>query len=134
MAGPMPEDKTGTPGAGLTGGLADDLAFRTDWQIPPLAPSYIIPKEMEQQTEPPPIVTPEAALVSLNARLGRLILLQEDVVRAEQEVTEAVQVARDLGATWAQIAQVAGVKPQSAYQRWNETGREKHRGYQRKRR
>lgn len=91
---------------------------------------------MEQPTEPPPRVemTADSALFSLQHSFGRLAALAAEVVEVEVEIRTEVDVARSLGVTWAQIAEVAGVKPQSAYQRWTDTGRQKHREYEKKRR
>lgn len=99
---------------------------------------------MEQPTEPPPpsieLVedapedTVDNALLMITWKLGGLAALLEQVQEAEEEVRGQVQHARELGATWAQVGQVAGIKPQSAYQRWTDTGRQKHREYEKKRR
>lgn len=70
----------------------------------------------------------------LKERLGHLAVLSAEVAALEEEIKEEISYARDAGVTWAEIAEVAGIKPQSAYQRWSEQGREKHRVNQRKRR
>lgn len=65
--------------------------------------------------------------------LGELALVLAETERLQEQAQALVDEARQHGATWAQIADVAGVRRQSAYQRWSETGRAKHAEYQRKR-
>lgn len=88
------------------------------------------------ETEPEPPVqlpTPEILLGQLQTVLGQLAVAATRVDKLQEAAELVVAEARQLGVTWAQIGDVTGgVTPQSAYQRWSKTGREKHRQYQRK--
>src|ERR1700744_2123524 len=67
-------------------------------------------EELQAEFEPDP----------KDLRLGELALQLVELRTAEQAVQTCVDEAKAAGATWAEIAVVAGIKPQSAYQRWNE--------------
>ncbi len=70
----------------------------------------------------------------IEAVLGQLALVLHEAASLQEKTQALVDEARGKGATWVQIGAVAGVRPQSAYQRWTETGREKNREHQRRRR
>lgn len=92
-------------------------------------------KYMEQEPEPPLVeITAETVLWWLGLRFGRMAVLAAEMEELTQEIQQEIECARQLDVTWVQIGEVAGVRPQPAYQRWNGTGREKHRVNQRKRR
>lgn len=92
--------------------------------------------------EPPlPLTDPERNQQSLELVLGQLALvltktteLQDELRELQADAEDLVSEARRLGVTWNAIGEVAGITPQSAYQRWTSVGQEKHRQYQRKRR
>lgn len=84
--------------------------------------------ELEQmESEPPLAEETEELLLKLGSVITAIHLLQEESDRLVDQV-------REQGASWERIARAAGMKKQSAYQRWSENGREKHREYTRKRR
>lgn len=80
---------------------------------------------MEQSPEPPAEMTIEAAL-------GKLATTLAEANRLEQEAAQLVEFAREQGVSWTRIAEAAGIRRQSATQRWSDTGKEKHREAQRR--
>ncbi len=50
-----------------------------------------------------------------------------------QKLDQAAVQARELGASWAQLARAAGITPPSAQRRWDPVSKERHRNYQRDR-
>jgi hypothetical protein len=64
--------------------------------------------------------------------MGELTFLAAMQESLREEEDRLVAEARENGVTWSEIGRYFGITPQSAYQRWSETGREKHRDYQRK--
>jgi len=68
----------------------------------------------------------------LQVVLGELSATIVEVDRLRQLTTDLVAEAREQGATWAEIGDVAGITMKSAHQRWSEKGREAHRQAQRR--
>jgi hypothetical protein len=66
--------------------------------------------------------------------LGHLTLRLEQIKNLQEDVDRLVQLSRAAGASWGEIAKAAGMRPQSAYQRWSDQGNQKHRANQRRRR
>jgi hypothetical protein len=119
----------------LTGLLAAILVGEHPPVSHALANSILSEKLLQSYTggmeqEPPLEDKPRDA----DSILGELALVLSEMELLEYQAQRLVDEAREQGATWAQVGAVVGVKPQSAYQRWSEQGREKHREYQRKRR
>lgn len=65
--------------------------------------------------------------------LGAIAVLSQLRRDLTAEIEELVGQAREWGATWTDVGSVEGVAPQTAYQRWSEQGRAKHREAQRRR-
>jgi hypothetical protein len=68
----------------------------------------------------------EGRLVGLLGQIAAKAALA-NAIRAELEGD--VSEARELQATWAEIARAAGIRPQTAYKKWDPAGKESHRKY-----
>lgn len=66
--------------------------------------------------------------------LGRLGLVMAQIEDLKEESDRLAGAARLGGATWQQIADAAGIKRQSAHQRWSENGNDKARDRMRRHR
>ena len=68
--------------------------------------------------------------VEVLSQIGILMALSD---RLRDDLQAWVSRARALGVSWSDIAQAAGVSPQSANRRWDPDAKQKHRDYQRMR-
>ena len=59
--------------------------------------------------------------------LAELEAASQEVDRLRARCAELAEDARMQDATWQEIGNAAGIKPQSAYQRWSVEGRQRHR-------
>ena len=109
-----------------------------EYRMPEINSTPEIPSRPEIDYQPPLIeatfskTTPifEPILGRLALENARLKELQEQHKAFLQELADT---AREAGASWNDIGKALDITPQSAYQRWSEHGRDKHRENQRKR-
>lgn len=66
--------------------------------------------------------------------LHQLGVALEQIDNLNERVERLVHIARQCGATWAEVGEVADVTPQAAMRRWDAQAREKHAAYQRQKR
>lgn len=72
-------------------------------------------------------------LKQLAALLGTVGSTSVTIDGLRRELDLAALEARELGATWTQLAKAAGISAPSAQRRWDPESRERHRNYQRDR-
>jgi hypothetical protein len=75
-------------------------------------------KDHEMEGEPPQSIPRE--LPQLLGELATALAVEHQAATAAAQL---VGEAREAGATWQQIADAAGMRRQSAYQRWSDQGR-----------
>lgn len=101
--------------------------------------AYEMPEQPEFVHQTPTFHEVAAAQshVPVDQLLGRLATVNEQYKELKEnlsaELNQIASQAREAGATWSDIAEAVDITPQSAYQRWSERGREKHRQSKRKR-
>jgi hypothetical protein len=103
-------------------------------EIENLSSEQVEDLQLLESTVEPTTALEMLAEPQLEQLLGRVTVALEEIRILKEVAHLRVTAARAAGASWAKIAEAAGMAPQSAYQRWSDQGKEKHRDYQHQRR